>query len=1316
MRQNTKGFAIGPKWINNSASIILCLLIVTNCIQTSLQISKEDFYAFGSSDDGQDGGYEQLPNEIDDTSSIEISLKNPIVYFGNVYKSVFVNANGLLSFVTEIPSFYNIQFPLDYPVIAVLYSDVDTRGHGTVRYGEVDDTQSLNDMTQGIRMHFSFAQNFQAKSAFIVTWDEVGYYNSKGDKLNTFQLVLVTDGQSSFAYLLYAANSIQWIQSEGKTSGLPDAKAQAGFMSGDGRMFALHGSGTDHVRNLDKLSNIGNPGVWLFHLGKLFPGQNIGIPDTNVGTDFSDFQTCLKGSALCHTDARCVDYSGGYCCECTSGFYGNGHSCLKDGVPQRINGVVTGMLNGVEIVEADLHSYVVTSEGRQYTAVSRVPEMIGFDMQLLISFGGVVGWLFASPQGKAKNGFQLTGGIFNCTTEIQFPQTGHSVSIKQVFTGVDAFNYLRVKSEIKGTVPVVPGGAQLAVNDFTEEFSEIESGLIRSQAKHVFKFEGQATQETPFKLTMLISFDDCEHSPKDSELHTLRIQHSRTFYMYDRSEQIVRYGSSNKITTLGGDDPCREGRKKCGPNSSCMVEATSYRCVCNPGYQYYHDGVNDAKSSCVDINECTSGQHNCHRYATCVNDLGSFRCSCESGYSGDGVNCERSQSCDELGCSENADCVSYGPQRQLECRCKEGYHGDGYDCSPIGQEQDCLVYNYCDPNAECVQDATTGSEKHVCRCLKGFRGDGVVCVEDDDEGAVSCNVLNTCHPHATCAYDVQEGTYNCVCNPEYEGDGYTCERKDVSCDQANICSVNAYCAAPSDANEKATCVCNSGYDGDGIDCNPSNECASAEDCGSNAHCSYDQHLLRFKCSCDDGFVTDPNNRGCVIDVPKEATCEVANNCHRYAQCSYKPGLGKYTCHCNSGYTGDGLNCELDTSCDVLNNCDVNAECLPEHNSTTQEDRRYQCQCNDGFVGDGINCVAGRSCNDQYDCDPNADCVPLSNTQYYVCQCLTGYVGNGASCAEAPKFEGNFLLASQGMTIVRLPLQAARGDHGKPVIMQPNQMVIGIDVDCGAGHVYWTDVAGRSIKKANYDGSNAGVFIDNDVESPEGLAVDWVSRNLYWTDSLKDTIEVARLDVPSRDRKVIIDKGLVNPRGIAVYPTRGMLFWSDWNREGPKLESASMDGSGRTTLISTNIELPNSLSVDYEREEICWADAGTKRIECCSVFGQNRRTIVSAINYPFGLTNNREYFYWTDWESRKIEVVSKLGGQLQAPLEPPLGGGGRLYGVVAVPDRCIRVSNACAVQNGGCRHLCLPNVEQSRTCACPEYTSDGTAPICNEVGA
>lgn len=54
-----------------------------------------------------------------------------------------------------------------------------------------------------------------------------------------------------------------------------------------------------------------------------------------------------------------------------------------------------------------------------------------------------------------------------------------------------------------------------------------------------------------------------------------------------------------------------------------------------------------------------------------------------------------------------------------------------------------------------------------------------------------------------------------------------------------------------------------------------------------------------------------------------------------------------------------------------------------------------------------------------------------------------------------------------------------------------------------------------------------------LQNPDGLAVDWVGRNLYWCDKGLDTIEVSHLD--GKFRKVILREGLQEPRAITVDP-------------------------------------------------------------------------------------------------------------------------------------------------------------------------------------
>lgn len=62
----------------------------------------------------------------------------------------------------------------------------------------------------------------------------------------------------------------------------------------------------------------------------------------------------------------------------------------------------------------------------------------------------------------------------------------------------------------------------------------------------------------------------------------------------------------------------------------------------------------------------------------------------------------------------------------------------------------------------------------------------------------------------------------------------------------------------------------------------------------------------------------------------------------------------------------------------------------------------------------------------------------------------------------------------------------------------------------------------------------------DIISPEGISIDWVSRNLYWTDSTKGTIEVASLE--TKLRKTLFSSNLTNPRGIAVHPMKGYSYY------------------------------------------------------------------------------------------------------------------------------------------------------------------------------
>lgn len=129
-----------------------------------------------------------------------------------------------------------------------------------------------------------------------------------------------------------------------------------------------------------------------------------------------------------------------------------------------------------------------------------------------------------------------------------------------------------------------------------------------------------------------------------------------------------------------------------------------------------------------------------------------------------------------------------------------------------------------------------------------------------------------------------------------------------------------------------------------------------------------------------------------------------------------------------------------------------------------------------------------------------------------------------------------------------------------------------------------------------------------------------------------------------------------------------------------------------------------LAIDFRTHDICWTDAGHKRIECANLNGENRRVVFTPAEYPFGLAIAGDYLFWSDWKANTVMKVHRNGGELEALTLPP-GGNGKVYDVVTIPKDCPQMSNACASENGGCRHLCLPNGKGGRTCACPDGTKD-----------
>ena len=109
------------------------------------------------------------------------------------------------------------------------------------------------------------------------------------------------------------------------------------------------------------------------------------------------------------------------------------------------------------------------------------------------------------------------------------------------------------------------------------------------------------------------------------------------------------------------------------------------------------------------------------------------------------------------------------------------------------------------------------------------------------------------------------------------------------------------------------------------------------------------------------------------------------------------------------------------------------------------------------------------------------------------------------------------------------------DHGKAKV---NSVILGltravaIDVHFSLGFIFWSDVTELNIKRLRIGEENTTTVITN-IGVCDGLAVQWRTSQLYWTDTTYNRISVSDLD--GNNQLTLISSALEEPRAIALDP-------------------------------------------------------------------------------------------------------------------------------------------------------------------------------------
>lgn len=377
-------------------------------------------------------------------------------------------------------------------------------------------------------------------------------------------------------------------------------------------------------------------------------------------------------------------------------------------------------------------------------------------------------------------------------------------------------------------------------------------------------------------------------------------------------------------------------------------------------------------------------------------------------------------------------------------------------------------------------------------------------------------------------------------------------------------------------------------------CDGINDC---EDGSDESHCTPDCELSDSKFMC--------KSKDECIDLNK--TCNDEKNCHDGSD------EGEY-CKKNATELCKDLKCD--------------GKCIVLPDGPT-------CLCKKGFFFN----IDSKVCEDINECERygtcSQQCVNTPGSHY--CTCAKGFrlsIDNKTCDSTSINVQ---LIYSSKRFIKKISLNTNFHEF-----LQESRRPVGVAFD--GEYYYWTEVSsGReAIMKMHVDKFEKETIFTKGLELPEDLAVDWLTKNIYFTDSSHNHIAVCTND-GYYCTELVQSPEMQKVRAIALHPTESLLYWSDWG-EKAHIGVSYMDGSQARVLI-TDVKWPNGIALDWPNGRIYWIDALYTQIESATIHGKDRRVILKDVfKHPFSIAVFGNRLYWSDKGTKAIEYCDKFTGK------------------------------------------------------------------------